>query len=73
MSIADPKRRKGQTLGITRRFDAQVAPGGITQLEWFRANWGFGRYLSSRSPLYLKYQIKDVKTPGEVAAAAASG
>ena len=39
---------EGPRLGITRRSDAHVAPGVLTQLEVCRANWGFERYLSSR-------------------------
>ena len=62
-------------LGITRRSNAQVAPGVLTQLEVFRAKWGFRRYLSPRAffALRLNDETMGVKTPGEVAAAAAAG
>ena len=39
---------KGARLGITRWFNAQVAPGILTQLEVCHVNWGFERYLHSR-------------------------
>ena len=66
---------KGPRLGITRWFNAQVAPGILTQLEACRVNWGFERYLSSRDffALRLKDDANGVKTPGDVAAAAAAG
>ena len=64
------------TLGVTRRFDAQVAPGGPYPVRGLSRQLGFRQipFVGGDFPsLAPKSEIRRVKTPGEGGAAAAAG